>query len=604
VIWHHRHTHIGRVVKSYLFILKLTYKKQKLHTSLLFLLTIVEGLVPPAYIRATGFLVESIESYLLEGTAKTNILVYAILSIIGIFLLQHIVQFGSELTRSYLNMKVSAELQRQVLNKAQAVDLSYFDREDSYNKLHRANQVFGNKIINIYQSMFSICATIVTVAGYIAILLEASVVIFLILLCVLVPSIYLKMRRSRENYEVHYHDLTPVERERDYYERLLTNVPVYKERRVFRLFGLLHDRWLHLQQQSRALILKNTAKEIRTTYYVQILNIITYAITLIILCSFVIMQRIQIASFVMLTQTITRVQSDIEGWVEDWRTLYREGLYVQDLVEFLEEPIRERRKDDQQPMEFPSAIHSIQFHDVSFKYSDRDPWSLANVSFTVQEGETIAIIGENGSGKTTLIKLLAGMYAPTRGKIEVGGIDYAKLNMEDIRKRVSAVFQHHTNIQLTVRESIGLGDSEHVHDMKRIKQVVSEVGLDSVIARLPDQYETYLSRDFGGVQLSGGQWQRLAFARCLMKDAPILVLDEPTSALDPLAELKLLSEFKRMAGGRTTFFVTHRIGSAKIADRILVMDGGRAVEFGTHEELMTIQGRYHALFVQQAKWYA
>jgi ATP-binding cassette subfamily B protein len=247
----------------------------------------------------------------------------------------------------------------------------------------------------------------------------------------------------------------------------------------------------------------------------------------------------------------------------------------------------------------------IRFEAVSFAYPGAEHPALQSVDFTIRPGERLALIGENGAGKSTLAKLLLGLYRPTEGRITADGVDLRELDPDWWQTRVAAVFQDYVAYQLTLRENVGFGDLQLLHDHAAIHRAAQKSGAADVAAALPDRYETMLGMAFdeGGADLSVGQWQTLAIARAYLRDAPVLVLDEPTAALDARAEVEVYRQFRDVSVGKSVLLISHRLGSARLADRIVVLDGGRIVETGTHRELLSKRGRYHALYAVQAAWY-
>jgi ATP-binding cassette subfamily B protein len=228
---------------------------------------------------------------------------------------------------------------------------------------------------------------------------------------------------------------------------------------------------------------------------------------------------------------------------------------------------------------------------------------LRDVNLRTEWGERIAIVGENGAGKTTLVKLLAGLYQPDGGVVYFDGGALGPIQMVQARTRVAAVFQDFATFQLTGRENIGFGDLRQQGDDRALAAAAEQAGIASLILALPEGFDSYLGREFGETDVSGGQWQRIALARAFFRDADLLVLDEPTAALDPLAELALYERFVELVTGRTAIMISHRLGMARLADRVLVLDQGAIVEEGSHEDLMAAGGRYARMFKAKAQWY-
>lgn len=240
---------------------------------------------------------------------------------------------------------------------------------------------------------------------------------------------------------------------------------------------------------------------------------------------------------------------------------------------------------------------------MTFCYPESDRAVLHDVSLEIQPGEKVALLGENGAGKTTLVKLLLGLYDPTQGVICYDGHDLRTLEPNCVWEQVSAVFQDYAMYHLTVRENVGFGKLERLNDTTAIRRAAKLGGAADFVEGWKDQFEAYLGPTFGGRDLSGGQWQKVATSRSFMRQPQFLVLDEPTAALDPQAEVEVYKRFQEMAGGRTTLLISHRIGFARLADRIIVLKEGHVVESGTHQELLASEGEYAQLFATQAKWY-
>lgn len=246
----------------------------------------------------------------------------------------------------------------------------------------------------------------------------------------------------------------------------------------------------------------------------------------------------------------------------------------------------------------------IEFDNVSFAYPDTDKKILDGMSFRIRHGEKVSIVGENGQGKSTVIKLLLGLFRPDSGEIRIGGKPLESYSGSVRERLFGAVFQDFGKYCITLGENVGIGDPEKLHDRKALAAAMGKAGAESVAAGLADGVDTLLGREFeGGVDLSGGQWQRIAIARALMGEKPVMILDEPTSSLDPMAESRIYSEFAGMAEGRTSIFVTHRLASTMITDRILVIGSGRILQSGSHEELLEQGGLYADMFREQKKWY-
>ena len=245
------------------------------------------------------------------------------------------------------------------------------------------------------------------------------------------------------------------------------------------------------------------------------------------------------------------------------------------------------------------------FENVGFKYPGSDKWSLRNLNFHLQAGEKLALVGENGAGKTTLVKLLARLYEPNEGRILLDGVDMREYDIADLRKNVSIIFQDYVKFQMQADENIAIGNIQNLQEQEKIEDSAMKSLANTVIDKLPEKYRQVLGRRFqGGVDLSGGEWQKIALARAYMGEAQLMILDEPTSALDARAENEVFIRFAELIEGRTAVLISHRFSTVRMADRILFLENGELLELGSHEELLEKDGKYAALFKLQARGYA
>jgi ATP-binding cassette, subfamily B, bacterial len=293
----------------------------------------------------------------------------------------------------------------------------------------------------------------------------------------------------------------------------------------------------------------------------------------------------------------------LQGIMTRFSQIAESALYLQDLFDFLE--LQPQIMPPSSPLSIPRPIkHGFTFEDVGFKYQNSEKWAVRHLSFHLRAGEKLALVGENGAGKTTLVKLLARLYEPNEGRILLDGIDLREYDLNDLRHQVGIIFQDYVRFQMTASDNIAIGQISNVSDKEKIEQSAHKSLADLVIQKLPDKYEQVLGKRFNkGVDLSGGEWQKVALARAYMRDAQLLILDEPTSALDARAEHEVFIRFSELIEGKTAVLISHRFSTVRMADRILFLEQGQLKELGSHEELLAQNGKYAELFNLQAKGY-
>ena len=310
-----------------------------------------------------------------------------------------------------------------------------------------------------------------------------------------------------------------------------------------------------------------------------------------------------VGDLTFLAGSFRRLRTLLEGLLASFSSTAGQALYLNDLFSFFE--VAPEILSPENPLPFPKPIaQGFVFEDVGFMYPGAERWAVRGLSFTLHAGEVLALVGENGAGKTTLVKLLARLYDPDEGRILLDGHDLRDYDLEALRGNMGVIFQDFVRYNLSAADNIAVGMIDERDDRPRIMRAAERSQADEVIAKLPGGYDQMIGKRFKkGVELSGGEWQKMAIARAYMREAQVLILDEPTAALDARAEFEVFKRFKELSAGKTAVLISHRFSSVRMADRILVLAGGRVEAAGTHEELIAQPGRYSELFELQAAGY-
>ncbi len=502
-----------------------------------------------------------------------------------------------------LRTRLTHYIQTKITNLAVRLDMAFFETPSFYDKLQRAQREAGTRPFMILSSSVSSVRQLVELLGYLALLATLAWWVSPLLLLLTIPGLFVDVRFGRRTWFVRY-GRTQQERQMSYYQSLLTSNYAAKELRLFGLAAYFISRWKELfwqfYRQDRRLAIKHNLAELGA-FILNTLGFVGFYV--FVLYRTVTDPVVTIGSMIMYTRAMGASLGAMRGGLQAISALYENNLYLKQLFEYLS--LRPQILAPTVPVPVPAPIRrGIRFESVSFRYPGSSRNVLENITFEVGPGERIALVGENGAGKTTLIKLLTRLYDPQQGRITVDGIDLRELAPEAWRQQIGVIFQDFVHYLVTARENVGFGQLDHVNDMSRIRMAADLSGAKECIERLDHGWETILGKLFDeGQELSVGEWQKVALARAFQRDAQILVLDEPTASLDAKQEYMIYKKFDELTRDKTTILISHRFSTVRMVDRILVMEAGRIVESGSHEELIALNDRYTELFNRQASAY-
>lgn len=488
-----------------------------------------------------------------------------------------------------------------LMEHAARLDLEDLEDPEQQDRIERARrQTTGRS--SLMSQLFGQVQDVITVASLAVGLMVYAPWLIVLLAVALIPAFIGESHFNTLGYSLNFH-WTPERRQLDYIRLTGGSVETAKEVKIFNLHHFLIARYRQLAgkfyQANRALARRRAV----WGSILAALGTAGYYLAYAYIAWRTVRGDFSIGDLSFLAGSFARLRQLLEGLLVGFSQVASQALYLDDLFSFFAIEPEIGSKPDALPVPEPIQQGFV-FENVGFCYPGSQRWAVRHLSFELRAGEVLALVGENGAGKTTLVKLLARLYDPDEGRILLDGRDLRDYDLDSLRASLGVIFQDFVRYHLTAAENIGVGQVDAMDDQQRIEQAAQRGMADEVIASLPDGYAQVIGRRFRqGVDLSGGQWQKIAIARAYMRDAQVMILDEPTAALDARSEFEVFQRFKELSSGRTAVLISHRFSSVRMADRILVLGNGRVEASGTHEQLMAAGGRYAELFALQAEGY-
>lgn len=565
---------------------------------------VIQGLLPLAVLYLTKLLIDAVTEELQTPSAEASLtrMTMILVGLAGVAVVSAILTSVASLISRIHAQVVTDHMHGLLQAKSIEVDLEYYEDARYHDTLHRAQQEAPYQPTAILNALLQLGQDAISLLAMAALLWWLHWAVIPVLLLAAIPYFSVRLQQSNRLFAWE-RERTPLERKAWYVNMLLTQATAAKEIRLFDLGPRLRQ-WF---QDARSVLRRERIALERRWAIVGLAAQVIGVVGVFGVYSFVAFRTFQglltVGDLVMFFQAVQRASGFLESLGWSLSNLYESNLFLTTLNEFL--GIQSRLPKAAYPKRFPRPItQGIRFDHVSFQYPHEERVAIRGFTFTIEPGEHVAFVGANGAGKTTLVKLLCRLYDPSSGRITIDGEDLRDFPITDVRGAVSGVFQDFVKFQFSAKDNIALGMRSLDIDLPAVTLAAKQAGVHEVIERLPKGYESMLGKLFdGGHELSIGEWQKVALARAFLRDSQILILDEPTSAMDAKAEAELFSRFHELAKGRIAILISHRLSTVKMVDRIYVLDEGRILESGSHEELMRYHGVYAELFRIQSQYY-
>jgi ATP-binding cassette subfamily B protein len=502
---------------------------------------------------------------------------------------------------SLLSERVTNASSVRLMEHAAELDLEDFEDSEFQDQLERARRQTSGRM-TLMGLLFSQAQDMVTVVSFAAGLIFYAPWLIALLVLALVPAFVGEAHFNAQSYSLDF-VRTPERRELDYVRQTAASVETAKEVKIFGLNGFLIDRYIRLATDFYAANRRLALRRAGWGGLFTAIGTVGYYLAYAYITWRTLTGEFSVGDLTFLAGSFRRLRTLLEGLLTSFSSTASQALYLNDLFSFFE--VKPEILSPANPRAFPDPIaRGFEFEDVGFRYPGAERWAVRHLSFTLHAGEVLALVGENGAGKTTLVKLLTRLYDPVEGRILLDGHDLREYDLEALRGNMGVIFQDFVRYNLSASDNIAVGKIASRSDRARIERAARRSQADEVIARLPRGYQQMIGKRFkDGVELSGGEWQKIAIARAYMREAAVLILDEPTAALDARSEFEVFQRFKELSSGKTAILISHRFSSVRMADRILVLADGGIEASGTHEELLAQAGRYSELFELQAAGY-
>jgi ATP-binding cassette, subfamily B, bacterial len=573
-------------------------------TFLVGLQILLSGIVPTIQIMFTANFINTAIS-VAEGKVDIGTIYSPLLAVVFLIAYTWISGALSKFGEVRLELIIREKFRTAITEKRAKLAYKHIENHDSWDLISRVSKTPETQLKTAYTELMSLTASIIRIIGILLLLINEVWWAAIIIIAFSIPLFILAIKSGKANYEVN-REVTKYKRRYEYLSEVLTGREAVDERTLFGYGKLLGSIW-HLQyEKARKISFKTESKWFVKMKAGSLITSLISILIIVVLLNPVLSGDITIGMFISLVNAVF-------GLIQmmSWQLTYlvdqlaKHIEYLKDITKFAS--LEEVEGAEEKPISSPELLQSLEFNDVRFKYPGSDNYILDGMSFKIEAGKHYAFVGINGAGKTTITKLATGLYDNFEGKIYINGKSVTEYNQTKLKAFFSLVYQDFAKYYINLRDNISIGN---INDMYKensaldIQKAAERTGLSNLIEKLPRGMDTPLGKiKEGGQDVSGGEWQRIAMARVLINPAPLLILDEPTAALDPISESRVYEEFEQISKDKTTIFISHRLGSTKLADEIFVIGEGRVIEKGTHKQLMEVEGIYADMYESQRSWY-
>jgi ATP-binding cassette subfamily B protein len=564
-------------------------------------LRVVTALLPLAVLKVTQLIIDAVYNLTARHTALPHYFWWLVALEFGLASLAAILVRLINFCDVVLADKYSRHISTKIMEHASHLDLTSFEDPAFYDRMERA-RVQGTDRIVLIQATGLLIQQLVTTVSLAAGILFFSPWILIALVACVVPAFLGETHFAFKGYSLNFRQ-TPAKREMEYLRVLGGSKESAKELKLFGLAPFLVGRYAKLSNELHEQTVGLAKRKLMVGGLLSLLGTLGYYGSYAFVIYETVAGALTIGSLYFLTGAIAGASTNIQAVFATFSTIADQALFVTDLLDFFAMKPSVASKPNALPVPRP-ILQGFEFRNVSFTYSGHTRLVLSDVSFHLKRGERLALVGENGQGKTTIVKLLTRLYDPTAGQILLDGVDLREYDLEDLWRETGVIFQDFMRYDMTAAENIAIGKIEDRENTFRVRSAAQKSLAEGVIRKLPKNYDQILGRRFeGGVDLSGGEWQKMALARAYLRDAQLLILDEPTAALDAKSEHEVFQRFAELTHGKMALLISHRFSTVKMADRILVLEQGQIAEQGDHAELLLRGGRYAEMFELQASSY-